>query len=65
VQSLSKQNWSENRKRNVANAYDLYAKKYGINWEKPRTSFHRKIPFIPKKEELDSLIAGSRKKLSA
>jgi integrase len=61
---ICKQKWSENRKRNVANAYDLYAKKYGIVWEKPRISYHRKIPFIPKEEELDTLIAGTRKKLA-
>ena len=61
---IARQAWSENRRRNVANAYNLYAKKYGIKWEKPRTSFKRKLPFIPKEDELDALIAGSRKKLA-
>jgi integrase len=33
--------------------------------KKPKTNFSRKLPFIPKEEEeLDSLIAGSQKKLS-
>jgi integrase len=61
---IARQNWSENRRRNVANAYNLYANKYSIKWEKPRINFSRKLPFIPKEEELDSLIAGSQKKLS-
>jgi len=61
---IARQNWSENRRRNVANAYNLYANKYGIKWEKPRISFKRKLPFIPKEDELDALIAGSRKKLA-
>jgi len=62
---IARQAWSENRRRNVANAYQLYANKYGITWEKPRTSFNRKLPFIPKEDELDTLIAGSRRKLAA
>jgi integrase len=62
--AIARQSWSENRRRNVANAYNLYANKYGIKWEKPRTSFTRKLPFIPKEDELDSLISGSRKKLA-
>jgi len=61
---IARQNWSENRRRNVANAYNLYAKKYGITWEKPRTSLQRRIPFVPKEEELDALIARAGKKLS-
>jgi len=64
-ETIARQNWSENRRRNVANAYNLYANKYGIKWEKPRTSFSRKLPFIPKEDELDSLVAGSHKKLSS
>lgn len=62
---IATQNWSENRKRNVANAYNLYAKKYGITWDKPKTKINRIIPFIPKEEEIDFLIAGSGKKLAA
>ncbi|MCL6579411.1 MAG: site-specific integrase, partial [Candidatus Bathyarchaeota archaeon] len=61
---IATQNWSENRKRNVANAYNLYAKKYGITWDKPKTKINRIIPFIPKEEEIDALIAGSGKKLA-
>jgi len=48
---IATQNWSENRKRNVANAYNLYAKKYGITWEKPKTKISRIIPFIPKERK--------------
>ncbi|MCJ7470201.1 site-specific integrase, partial [Candidatus Bathyarchaeota archaeon] len=62
--AIARQSWSENRRRNVANSYNLYAKKYGITWQKPKTRFTRKIPFIPKEDELDALIAGSHRKLS-
>jgi len=62
---IARQPWSESRRRNVANAYQLYANKYGIKWEKPKTKFMRKIPFIPKEDELDSLISGAHRKLAA
>jgi integrase len=57
--------WSENRKRNIINAYSLLLKIQGIKWEKPKVKMSRGFPFIPKKEELDNLIAGCGKKLSA
>jgi integrase len=54
--------WSENRKRNVINAYTLFLKIQGLKWEKPKVKISRNFPFIPTEEELDSLIAGSGKK---
>jgi integrase len=54
--------WSENRKRNVINAYTLFLKFQGFEWKKPKVKISRSFPFIPKEEELDSLIAGSGKK---
>jgi integrase len=61
---ISKQPWSENRKRNVINAYTLFLKTQGRTWEKPRYRLTRKFPFIPTEQELDALICGSGKKLS-
>jgi integrase len=63
-ETIAKQQWSENRKRNVINAYTLYLKIQGLTWEKPRCHVTRKFPFIPCEQELDALIAGSGKKLS-
>jgi hypothetical protein len=32
---IARQKWSENRRRNVINAYDRFAKYVGLTWEKP------------------------------
>jgi integrase len=57
--------WSENRKRNVVNAYSLFLKIQGLNWDKPKVKISRGFPFIPKEEEIDALIASSGKKNAA
>jgi len=57
--------WSQNRRRNVINAYHLFLKFSGLSWEKPRCRVTRKIPFIPTEQEINDLIAGSSKKLAA
>jgi integrase len=56
--------WSQNRRRNVINAYTLFLKFNGSRWEKPRCKVDRKIPFIPTEQEIDCLIAGSSKKVA-
>jgi integrase len=56
--------WSENRRRNVINAYSLLLKLNGIQWEKPRYNVTQKFPFVLTEQELDTLIAGSGKKLA-
>jgi integrase len=61
---ISKQKWSEARKRNVINAYTLYLKIQGLEWERPRCKVIRKFPFIPTEKEIDDLIAGCGKKSS-
>jgi len=61
---IAQQSWSQNRRKNVINAYDLFAKHSGLRWDKPKCQPERKIPFIPTEQELDALIAGSGKKLS-
>jgi integrase len=50
--------WSQNRRRNVINAYTLFLRTNGQTWEKPRCNVTRKIPFIPTEQEIDDLIAG-------
>jgi integrase/predicted RNA-binding Zn-ribbon protein involved in translation (DUF1610 family) len=61
---ISKQPWSESRKRNVINAFSLYLKIQGLHWDPPRYKVHRKFPFIPTEKEIDDLIAGCGKKCS-
>jgi integrase len=56
--------WGESRKRNIINAYNLFLKLNGIQWEKPKCHVESKFPFIPKEEELDALIAGCGRKTS-
>ena len=43
--------WSENRKRNLVNAYTLFLKIQGLRWEKPKCKTVRQFPFIPKETE--------------
>jgi len=64
-EAIAKRKWSESRKCNAVKAYTLFLKLNGMQWEKPRYKATRKLPFIPTEEELNSLIAGSGKKLSA
>jgi len=59
---IAKQSWSDNRRRNVINAYSLFLKLNNMQWEKPKCKVTRKIPFIPTEQELDNLIAGCGKK---
>ncbi len=56
--------WSQNRRRNVINAYTLFLRFNGSKWEKPRCKVDRKIPFIPTEQEIDCLIAGSSRKVA-
>jgi len=57
--------WCENTKTNVILAYKLFADYIGLKWNPPRHSYiQRKLPFIPLENEIDSLIAGSGRKLA-
>jgi integrase/CDGSH-type Zn-finger protein len=56
---IAKQNsWSEGRKENAVNAYSTFLKIHGGTWTPPIYSRIHKIPFIPKEEEIDTLIAS-------
>jgi len=56
--------WSQNRRRNVINAYTLFLKINGLQWEKPKCHVTQTFPFIPTEQEIDALIAGSGRKIS-
>ena len=57
--------WSQNRRRNVINAYTSFLKFNGLQWEKPKCHVTQKFPFIPTEQEIDALICGSGRKISA
>jgi len=57
--------WSQNRRRNVINAYTLFLQFQNRSWIKPKCKVDEKFPFIPHEAEIDALIAGSFKKLAA
>jgi len=61
---LAKQAVSNARKNVAIAAYTLFLKTQGETWEPPICKVTRKLPFIPKEQELDSLIAGCGKKTS-
>ena len=56
--------WSANRKRNIINAYTLFAKLNELSWKPPKCDVVRKIPFIPTELEIDLLIAGMSSRLA-
>jgi integrase len=62
---ISKQTWSDNRRRNVINAYDMFVKHNGLTWTRPRCVVSAKIPFVPSETELDCLVSAAGRKLSA
>jgi integrase len=62
---IARQTWSDNRRRNVINAYGTFLKHNGKSWEKPKCVVTQKIPFCPTEEEIDSLISSAGRKLSA
>jgi integrase len=63
--SLKRYEASANRKRNVINAYTQFLKLNKMSWEKPKCPVTRKFPFIPQEKELDALINGGGRKMSA
>lgn len=59
------QKWSQNRRRNVINAYTLLLKFDSKSWIKPKCQITVKFPFIPSEKEIDDLIAASGRKNAA
>jgi integrase len=56
--------WKDSMKEVMVFAYDLYAKHYGMKWERPRYKAIRQLPFIPQEREIDDLIAGCNKEIA-
>jgi integrase len=58
------ENWKDSMKEVMVFAYDLYAKHYGLKWDRPRYKAIRVLPFIPQEREIDDLIAGCNKEIA-
>ena len=56
--------WSERTKAIFATIYDGFAKFLDIQWELPRYTAVRKLPFIPTEQEIDAFISACGKKLA-
>jgi len=61
---IAEQNWCAKRKINAADAYSAFLRMMGKQWNPPRYTYARKLPFIPTEEEIDALIAGTGPKTS-
>ena len=59
------QNWCPGRKNKAVKAYNLFAAIEGISWTPPKYKQPQIFPFIPTEREIDDLIAGTSKPLSA
>jgi integrase len=61
---IAKQTWSEGRKENAVNAYSTFLRMIDGTWKPPIYGRIQKLPFIPKEEEIDALIASCAQKAS-
>ena len=59
VKTIIAQHESAGYKRNLAYAYDTYAKFYGIKWEKPIYWQPRKLPKIPLEKHVEAIISSA------
>jgi integrase len=57
--------WSNRTKISAVVTYNCFLTHYGITWKPPKYKSPDKLHFIPTEAEIDSLIAGSGKVLSA
>jgi integrase len=62
---LANSKWSNNTKIKFVDTYTTYLKFLGKTWNPPRYMATQKLPFIPTEQEIDLLIAGTGKILSA
>jgi integrase len=63
-EEIARLNVSEGYKRNLAFAYDKYAKYYGLKWKKPKYKSPERLPRIPQERFIDMIIANSPLKLA-
>jgi len=63
-EAIARQEWSNKRKINAADAYTCFLRMIGGKWDPPRYKFRCKLPFIPLESEIDQLIAGCSRRVS-
>ena len=59
---LAKSDWSPADKQMMVTTYKSFVKFAHLDWEPPRIQVPQKLPFIPREEEIDQLIAGCGRK---
>jgi len=64
-ETIANQSITDTTKHNYVNTYDAFAKIMGYYWKKPKYKPNERIPFIPTESEIDQIIYGTGKKLSA
>jgi integrase len=55
---LANCSWSEGGKERIAEELDRFYRYEGVKWDKPRYEKIDSLPFIPREEEVDALVAG-------
>ncbi len=57
----NQEEWSDQYKVNVVNAYKCFVRTENLTWEPPNYKRHEKLPWIPHEKELDQLIMACGK----
>lgn len=63
--ALARNELKPNTKACMIGAYTSFANYCGLKWKPPKYQWQTRIPFIPEECEIDSLIAGCSKQISA
>jgi integrase len=61
----AQETWGDGMKASAVVTYSSFLEMEGLTWKPPRYRYSQKLPFIPLETELDQLIAGCGKKVSA
>jgi integrase len=62
---LAKVEMNSNTKATIIAVYSSFVKFLGLTWKAPKCKYQRVIPFIPLESELDDLVSGCSRSLSA
>jgi integrase len=63
-EALATIQWANSTKQTAIDAYTVYLRILGKQWQKPRYIRQEKLYFIPTEQEIDSLISASNSKLA-
>lgn len=62
--TLARNKFGNSTKRAIIIAYTTFLRMNGKQWQRPRITVTRKLPFIPLEREIDDLVAGTGKKMA-